>query len=236
MPTPKLILFDIDATLLVTGGAGIGAMIQAGKDLHRHDFHADGIDFAGRIDPLLIDELMRLNGVEPSSDKRCQFRTRYADRLAAMIPSSPGLRALPGVLPLLDALPLTGLAHLGLLTGNFAETGHMKLRACGIDPVRFSAATAWGDDSPHDPPRRDHLPPVAMRRFHAAHGVPIAPHSVIIIGDTPHDVQCAKTNGCRSLGVATGKFSIAQLREAGADVVLPDLSRTDEVVAHLHAR
>lgn len=231
-PRCTLVLFDIDATLLVTGGAGVQAMVDAGRSLFGQGFHADGIDFAGRIDPLLLDELMLLNGVTPSAARRSAFRERYREHLPAALAaaSGGGVRALPGVVSLLDSLRSIGWMDVGLLTGNFAETGRMKLEACGIDPGRFSEATAWGDDSPHDPPRRDHLPPVAMERFARRQGGAVDPGSVLIIGDTPHDVQCARVNGCRSLAVATGRYDLNALRAAKPDAAVNDLSATDSVL------
>jgi phosphoglycolate phosphatase len=120
---------------------------------------------------------------------------------------------------------------LGLLTGNFPETGAIKLRACGIDPDRFSLQV-WGDQSPHVPPCRTHLPAVGMSRYRETHGE-IECGRVTVIGDTPHDVACALANGCRSLGVATGSFSSEELRRAGADHVVSDLSATQEIAAWL---
>lgn len=235
MPTASLILFDIDATLLVTGGAGVAAMVRAGADLFGPGFHADGIDFAGRLDPILLDELMTRNGVDPTPSRRQAFRERYRDRLGAALAEGPGVRRLPGVHELLDRLASEPDLDLGLLTGNFESTGRMKLQACDIDPRRFGPATAWGDDSPHDPPCREHLPPVAMRRFEQARGESIGPSRVVIIGDTPHDVRCARVNGCRSVAVATGKFSEEELSGLGADAVLPDLSETEQVARILRS-
>src|SRR5690606_34817460 len=130
--------------------------------------------------------------------------------------------ALPGVHALLARLRDLRCA-MGLLTGNFRETGVMKLAACAIDPGQFDPAV-WGDHSPHPAPCRDHLPPVAIERFCAARGVVIDPANVVIIGDTPHDVACALASGCRVIGVATGKYSRRQLAEAGAHSALDDLS------------
>jgi phosphoglycolate phosphatase-like HAD superfamily hydrolase len=121
---------------------------------------------------------------------------------------------------------------IGLLTGNFAETGRMKLTACGIDPEQF-AVCAWGDESPHDPPERAHLPPVAMGRYRERYGRAIDPGRVTIIGDTPHDVRCALAHGCRALAVATGQHGVPELTAAGAHRSVSDLAATEDIVGWL---
>lgn len=230
-----LILFDIDATLIKTSGAGIRAMVAAGRGLFGPGFTADGLDFAGRLDPLILDEMLRLSGVGVTPDNLRAIRAAYGRELARVLGESPAIgRRLPGVSELLDALAERDGVTLGLLTGNFAETGRLKLSACGVDPDRFRVA-AWGDESPHSPPARDHLPPVAMRRYRERFGRVIEPDRVTIVGDTPHDVRCALVHGCRALGVGTGRFTPEVLRGTGAHHALPDLSRTDEVLAWLFA-
>jgi len=131
---------------------------------------------------------------------------------------------------LLNALVARGGATIGLLTGNFADTGTLKLKACGIDPARFQIAV-WGDESPISPPRRDHLPPVGIERFRRRTGR--APARTVIVGDTPHDVRCALENGCDCLAVATGSFGVPALQEAGASRVVADLSSTSEILDYL---
>jgi phosphoglycolate phosphatase-like HAD superfamily hydrolase len=228
----RLYLFDIDGTLLLTSGAGIRAMEQAGQDLFGAAFTASGIDFAGGLDPLLLDQLLIRNSVAVTPDNHRRFRTQYAQRLPELLAATGKARALPGVHELVSTLRAREPDALGLLTGNFRETGEMKLRACGLDAAVFSPAV-WGDESPHDQPSRDHLPAVAMDRYRRRHERPVHPSDVVVIGDTPHDVRCAAANGCRSLGVATGKYSMDELAAAGASAALPDLSDTARVMALL---
>lgn len=223
-----LILFDIDATLLKTDGAGMAAMSDAGRELFGPGFTADGIDFAGRLDPLIFRELFARNGIDRTLASEIHFRSVYKSYLERRLAESTTARALPGAAALVDALRHVRSHELGILTGNFQETGSMKLVACGLNPVWFPIS-AWGDESPHDPPARDHLPPIAMSRYRAHLGVPVAPTSVTIIGDTPHDVRCALVNGCRCIAVATGRFTAPELAAAGATAVVPDLANT----AHL---
>ncbi len=222
-----LILFDIDATLISTSGVGIRAMEAAGRELFGPEFSSAGVEYAGRLDPLIVRDLLIANGQRPDGSNIAALRVGYRKHLTEKLPACAGARALPGVPALLDALE--PLAALGLLTGNYADTGSLKLRACGINPSRFPVS-AWGDESPHDPPDRTHLPPVALARFRERYGVSADPSRCTIIGDTPHDIRCAKANGLRSLAVATGLFPVAALRAAGADHALADLSDTSRVI------
>lgn len=226
-----LVLFDIDATLLVTKRSGLLAMRDAGVELHGPHFGTHDVDFAGRLDPLIVRDLLRANGADATPLAIRALRARYREHLVRRL-GVPGVaRALPGVHALLAALGERSDVTMGLLTGNFPETGRLKLEASGIDPGQFKVC-AWGDESPHDPPDREHLPPLAVSRFEAMRGR--RPRHVVIVGDTPHDVRCARANGCRCLGVATGLHDAGAL--AGADLVLGDLSDTERVVAFLTAQ
>lgn len=224
-----LILFDIDATLISTSGIGIRAMEDAGRELFGPSFSSGRVEYAGRLDPLIVRDLLIANGRGPTAANMSALRAGYRAQLTQKLPACTTARALPGVPELLDALESADSASLGLLTGNYPDTGALKLRACGIDPDRFPIS-AWGDDSPHDPPDRAHLPPVAMERFRRRFNVDADPRRSAIIGDTPHDIRCAKAHGLRALAVATGMYSVEALRAQGADLTLPDLSETSTVV------
>ena len=225
-----LILFDIDMTMITTGGSGMRAMVEAGVELFGAGFHAEGVSFAGSLDPVIFSEILINNGQVDTPEMHRRLRAVYARRLEAKL--TPGVaRALPGVMELLDGVEKSG-ATLGLLTGNFEETGSMKLRSAGIDPTRF-AVRVWGDESPHAPPLREHLVPVGIARGCTVRGAALAGGEVVVIGDTPHDVRCASASGCRSLGVATGHFSVEKLAEAGATRVVRDLSDTRGVLSWL---
>lgn len=226
-----LILFDVDATLITSGGIGIRAMGDAGRRLHGPGFSSEGVDFAGRLDPLIIADLLAANGVEVTPESFDAFRAAYRDALTARFDGGDLARTCPGVDGLLSALEeRADRLTLGLLTGNFEETGTIKMQRAGLDPQRFSIRV-WGDESPHRPPARDHLPCVAMERVRASWGRPARGEEVVVIGDTPHDIACARANGCRALGVATGVYSVEQL--AGADRALADLSDVEGVLAWL---
>jgi phosphoglycolate phosphatase-like HAD superfamily hydrolase len=227
-----LILFDIDATLLTTGGAGIHAMGRAGRALFGDHFDERSVEYAGRLDPLIMNDLLATHAVEPTADAMGRFRDAYHEHLGVLLTSSGVSAPCPGVIDLLDALAKVEGVTLGLLTGNFPETGALKLRAGGIDPARFAIA-AWGSDSPIQPPAREHLPPVAMERYRTLHNREIPADHVTIIGDTPHDVACAKAHACRVLGVATGMFPREALEAAGADRAVESLADTDDIVRWL---
>lgn len=224
-----LILFDVDATLITTSRSGIAAMGLAGRALYGDAFDESVVEYAGRLDPLIIEDLLRAHGRDVTDAEVQRFRAGYREHLARLLAHPGQAQPCPGVLNLLDALSAAPEITLGLLTGNFPETGAIKLRASGIDPDRF-AVRVWGCDSPHTPPARDHLPPLGMRQYAQQRGRELAPDNVIIIGDTPHDIRCARVHGCRSLGVATGSYSVQQLDAAGADRALPDLTETQEIL------
>ncbi len=227
-----LILFDIDATLVTTSGVGRHAMAEAGRRLYGPAFTPDGVEFAGRLDPLILADLLTRNGLEPTPDRKAAMRREYRRALVEGL-QTPGIaRALPGVHAVVDALVGESGVTLGLLTGNFEETGRLKLGACGLDADRFRVRV-WGDESPHEPPSRDHLPAVAMERYAGVLAGPVRADRVTIVGDTVHDVACARANGCRSLAVATGSFPSHTLRAAGADEVMADLSDVAAVVRWL---
>jgi phosphoglycolate phosphatase-like HAD superfamily hydrolase len=127
---------------------------------------------------------------------------------------------MPGIRPLLDALRARHDVALGLLTGNFAEGARIKLEY--FDLWRYFPCGAFGEDSQD----RNDLVPVAIERARAWGIADAAPGDVLVIGDTPHDIACARAVGARSVGVATGSYSVEQLQTAGADVVFKDLSDT----------
>lgn len=227
-----LILFDIDATLISTSGVGMRSMVAAGQRLFGPHFHAEGVDFAGRLDPLIIHDMFKLAGVDDTPNHRARFRAAYREEISAALARPGAGRALPGVPALLARLRARPEICLGLLTGNFAETGRLKLQACGIDPEQF-AVCVWGDESPHTPPQRTHLPAVGLDRYHSRHGRSCRAEHATIVGDTPHDVAAAKAHGLRCLAVATGAYNVDDLRSAGADHAVPDLSSTEEILTWL---
>jgi phosphoglycolate phosphatase len=221
-----LILFDVDGTLLLSRGAGMQAMIDAGRELFGDEFTFDRVEFAGRLDPLIWSAAAARNRVADTSENHARFRAAYARHLQARFESDPTAQLLPGVKALLDRVCRIDDLTPGLLTGNYPETGRLKLVTAGLDPAIFFVC-AWGDDAPV---RRD-LPAIAMRRFEEATGRRIEPAEVIVIGDTPHDIDCAHANGCRAIAVATGPVhSLEELQAHEPELALRDLTDTERVM------
>ncbi|MBI1370393.1 MAG: HAD hydrolase-like protein [Planctomycetes bacterium] len=213
----KLVLFDLDGTMLSTQGAGMRAMARAGAGLFGDGFHFDGIVSAGGLDPLLFAAAAGRCGVELNDANHASFAEAYHRLLAEEL--AAGVRILPGVIELLDEMHRHAGITLGILTGNYARTTPVKLRAAGIDPDIF-AVGAFGDDAN----TRPGMVPVALARYEKLHARPVLPNDVMLIGDTPKDIDAAKSNNCLAVGVATGPYSTAELLDAGADLALPDLA------------
>ena len=223
-----LVLFDVDGTLLLSRGASLRCYRAAAHELFGRELVADGMKTAGGLDPLIWRDLCAVNGIgaDTADREHARFRSTYARILGAELAAGGVAYALPGVIALLDALADgAGGIHLGLLTGNYPETGRLKLQAAGIALERFAVA-AWGDEAG----RRPDLVPLARERHARRSGRALAPEQVVIVGDTPHDVGCAREHGCRSLAVATGGATRAELEAAGATRVVDDLRATGAIV------
>jgi phosphoglycolate phosphatase-like HAD superfamily hydrolase len=228
----KLVLFDIDGTVLLSDGAGKRAVLRAMKEVYGTTGPA-GHRFDGKTDPQIVRELQRLEGhADDHIDAHLPRAIgRYVELLGEELDRA-GHRAytLPGVPELLDALERRHDAMLGLLTGNVVEGARAKLSAVGIDPGRF-AVGAYGSD--HE--IRAELPAIARRRVLEAKGHEFSGHDIVIIGDTPSDVQCGQSLGVRAIGVATGHYSTDDLLASGAYAAFEDLSDTDAVMAAIFA-
>jgi len=228
----KLVLFDIDGTVLLSDGAGKRAVQRAlvevfgsaGPNDHRFD---------GKTDGQIVRELLRHDGY--ADDHIDGHMPRAIDRYVELLHEeldAPGhaIRTLPGVPQLLDALGERDDVILGLLTGNVIAGARAKLSAVGIDPDRFEVG-AFGSD--HE--IRSELPPIARDRARDSHGHEMSGEDIVIIGDTPSDVQCGRSVGARAIGVATGRYSVAELMECGAFAAFNDLSDTEAVMAAIFA-
>ena len=224
----KLLLFDIDGTLLLSGGAGLRALNQTFLELFGTANAFDGIPVAGRTDPLLLDDAAARAGIALDTMQRQRFHDRYCDLLELEI-LQPGPRKglMPGVEELLRHVHHQPELCVGLLTGNFARAAQIKLEHFGLWP--FFVCGAYGDDAAE----RDELVPVAVRRARTAGAVVRSPAHVVVIGDTPLDIRCATAAGARSIAVATGSFDVQTLDRKGATAVLPDLSAREAFLAIL---
>lgn len=224
-----LLLFDVDGTLLLSDRQGGKSMQEAGRRVVGEQFTLKHVQFAGRLDPLIWADGARHAGVETDGALHERFRAAYAEVLQRRLDETGAAHTLPGVDTLLDRLEAEDGIVLGLLTGNYPETGRIKLRAAGLDPARFVVA-AWGSDAAT---RRD-LIDVARSRYEEHTGATIEPRHVVVIGDTNHDVDCAHHHGCAAIGVATGpSHDLAALAAHEPDLLLEDLTDVDRVLAFL---
>ncbi|HLZ44119.1 MAG TPA: HAD family hydrolase [Gemmatimonadales bacterium] len=232
----RLILFDIDGTLLWTNGAGRRAIHRALLDEMGTAGPIEGYRFDGKTDPQIVRELLALAGHPEcdSEDRITAVCRRYVDLLTAELAKpTQATKLYPGIKDLLDALEpyeSDGRAMVGLLTGNVQHGAALKLRSAGLDPARFTVG-AFGSDS-H---RRADLPAVAARRAAERTGRRFTGDDLVVVGDTPDDVACARPMGARTVAVATGFFALPALRAAGATHVFEDLSDTQAVLAALFA-
>ena len=223
----KLVLFDIDGTLLWTDGAGRRAIHDALMEVFGSTGPADHW-FDGKTDRQIVRELMRLDGHDDAwIDARMdELLDKYAANLAREL-AAPGHapKLYDGVPELLDALEARQDIMLGLLTGNL-EVGAMgKLRAVGVDPARFRVG-AYGSD--HE--LRPELPAIARRRACELLGMELPGTDVVVIGDTPADIACGRSIGARAIGVATGRYGVDELHSHGPATVFADLIDTAAVV------
>jgi phosphoglycolate phosphatase len=233
----KLVLFDIDGTLVLTGGAGIRAMNRACEELVGHPHALAGIPVAGRTDRIILTDVVARAGHALDDGLLERLRDRYISHLRDEIErpgrtqsfeslgARGGVKAvMPGIRDLLDVLEQRDDVFLGLLTGNFQAGARIKLEH--FDLWRYFRCGAYGDDAAD----RNELVPFALERARRC-GLPdLAPEHILVVGDTPHDVACARAVGATPVGVATGGFTVEQLRDSGADIVFQDLSGTNEFV------
>jgi phosphoglycolate phosphatase-like HAD superfamily hydrolase len=227
---PRLILFDIDGTLLLTGGAGVAAMTRAFADAFGIADAFAGIPMPGRTDRGILADAMARQTMAVDGEPLERFRSRYVACLTEEIAvDRPRKRVLPGVRALLDALSEDGDVLLGLVTGNFAEAARIKLEHFGL--WHYFACGAYGDEAVERPP----LVSLAFERARRHRPAALTLDQTFVVGDTPHDVQAALTGGARAVGVATGPFGVEALAEAGAELVFPDFADTDRVVRSMRS-
>jgi phosphoglycolate phosphatase len=222
----KLVLFDIDGTLLLSDGAGRRAIHRALREVFGSTGPSDH-HFDGKTDPQIVRELMRLAGHDDERIDADMTRllNRYVECLHEEL-AAPGYTpyALPGVPQLLDALEASPDVILGLLTGNLEVGARAKLQAVGLDPRRFRVG-AYGSD--HE--RRPELPAIARERTRQQLGHDVTGASIVVIGDTPADLTCGRSLGASAIGVATGRHSVEELSRHQPLAVFEDLSDTEAV-------
>jgi phosphoglycolate phosphatase-like HAD superfamily hydrolase len=226
--TRKLFLFDIDGTLLASGGAGIRALEAASREIFgTTDLH--DIEIAGRTDSAIAQQLYARAGRPATPAALTEFYDRYLSHLARLLPLVEG-RLLPGIILLLDTLRARPDCVLALLTGNLARGAELKLTHYGV--WHYFEFGAYADDH-HD---RNALGPFAQARAKAKHGLDFAPEHTFVLGDTPHDVACARAIGAKAVAIATGRHQRAELTARAPDFIFDDLSDLPAVLAALGLR
>jgi phosphoglycolate phosphatase len=201
----KLILWDIDGTLIVSHGAGVRAMEKALTKRFGVTCDLGAIDWAGRTDSWITGEVFRHVGLPDTPQNSHDYLEAYLELLPQELASGPQGQVLPGVFELLETLHHRQDLAQGLLTGNLKRGAEFKLTHYKV--WHYFEFGAFADDSP----RRNDLGPHALRRAQERHAVEFAADRTFIIGDTPHDIECGQVIGARTIAVATGKFSVAEL-------------------------
>ena len=217
LPVKTLLLWDIDGTLIASGGAGMRALEIALREIFGIDGSLQDIDFAGRTDRWIIREIFRKFELQMTEENF----VRYLDGYIAVLPAAlanPHARVLPGVAALLEAVNARGHIAQGLLTGNVRRGAEAKLSHHGL--WRHFAFGAFADDAEH----RNDLGPHAIRRAAAHHGVAFPATRIWVIGDTAHDIACGNAIGAKTLAVGTGGHALDALRQNNPTAVLEDLS------------
>lgn len=220
----RLVLFDVDGTL-VRGGPAKEAFRTAMVEVFGTPGPIEAYEFSGKTDPQIARELLLLAGIEERriDEGFPELWRLYLRELEARLPDLP-MEVLPGVEELLDALGGGGDVALGLVTGNIVDGARLKLGSAGL--MQWFGVGGYGSD--HE--ERNLLPAIAIRRARSRWGIAFDPRSVVIVGDTPLDVECGRHGGTRTVAVATGRFGPSALEEAGADRVFEDLRGVAEVV------
>jgi phosphoglycolate phosphatase-like HAD superfamily hydrolase len=230
MTTPLLVLWDIDHTLIETRGVGTQVYAEAfakvtGRPLEKMP------ELAGRTEPVIFREALKVNGADPSEDLYEQFAAEQARAYAAHLDELRARgRALPGAADALRALSERNDVLQSVLTGNTRPASEIKLRAFDLDRYLDFDIGAYGTDDD----TRANLVDVARQRAEKAHSVDFDADATVLIGDTPNDVAAAQASGARIIAVATGKDTAADLAAAGADTVLSDLTDTPAVLVAIY--
>lgn len=226
----RLLLFDVDGTLVDVDGAGRAAVRRALRDVYGETGPVEDFAFHGKTDPAIVRGLLRAEGRDDAwiDGRMDRLWSHYLTALDEELTSRRGrVRACPGVPTLLDALTADERFELALVTGNVREGAWRKLAAASVrEPFRYGA---FGSDSE----RRDDLPPLALRRAEQRTGRSFRPGEVWVVGDTPADVQCARQSGIRVLAVATGRPDREELARLDPDHLLADLADTAGVIERL---
>ncbi len=222
----KLLLFDIDGTLLTTRGIGRTVVEAALSELTGLTISTEGVSFSGKTDPQILREVLTLHQADTSLlNGRFSEVVEVFRRTMRRMFDPAATDALAGAQPLVEQLHTDDRVQLGLLTGNLREMAYLKVGAIGLGETHFPFG-AFGCDSEN----RNKLPAVAVERASAHARRSFDARDVVIIGDTPRDIECGRLGGCTTVAVATGKYDRAALAAHDPDVLLDDLADAEAFV------
>jgi len=229
----RIILFDIDGTLVTTAGGAREAFTRALSEAADRPISPNGYSFSGKTDPQIARDILSANGVEGDLLERAvpesiRLYLRYFEQ---MLPQLRGARLLPGVRELLESLAGHADARTALLTGNVESGARLKLGLFGITPFFDFSLSSFGSDDAD----RYRLPGIALQRARRALDPALTGDRLVIVGDSEHDVLCGRSVGARSVAVCTGWTSIENLLKHQPDALLEDLSDTDRALAAILA-
>jgi len=222
----KLVLFDIDGTLLLASNTNRRILVDALMAVYGTEGNARSYNFAGKMDSVIIHDVLKHAGLkdEHISEKFTTIKNTYIDLVKKQL-RPEDIQLLNGVPELLGKLSERKDILLGLLTGNFEGSGRHKLELPAIN--HFFPFGAFADDAHH----RSKLPAIAVERAYSLTGKMFTPEKVIIIGDTEHDITCARAIQARSIAVSTGTYSAEQLKSHQPDALFDDFGDTQKVVS-----
>jgi phosphoglycolate phosphatase-like HAD superfamily hydrolase len=225
----RLILFDIDGTLIDAHRAGHACLTRAMEAVFGTAGPQAKYDWRGKTDPQIVQDLLRAAGV-PDATIRSRLDdcfAVYGRHLEGLLGSGHPVDVLPGVRELIEALSPRADCLVGLLTGNVAVGAHLKLSPTGLLPA-FRVAATGSDDMD-----RRRLPAVARERAETLLGRPLSPDRLTIVGDTPLDIDCARAAGAAAVAVATGQHTAEELAAHAPDHLFADLGDTASALAAL---
>ncbi|MBB4636070.1 HAD family hydrolase [Longimicrobium terrae] len=221
----RLVLFDIDGTLLNAGGAGKRAVTRALREVYGETGQVERYNMAGRTDPQILREVLGQAGLDRARiDAGMDAFWDVYIRVLRDTLDPATVHALPGAAALVDRVESENDTVLGLLTGNVLEGARIKVDAAGLGFDRFQVG-AYGSDHGD----RAELPAVAVRRARDRTGVEFSRKQIVIIGDTPFDISCGEALGVRTIATATGTYSRDELAECHPDHLFADLADTEAV-------
>jgi phosphoglycolate phosphatase len=219
----RLLLFDIDGTLIHSAGAGVESLRLALNERFRIDDDLTDIEIAGRTDSGIVMSILNKHRIPATNENIASFLDSYVHFLSQELPRRAG-QILPGVLELLKKLKTRPHLILALLTGNVSRGARLKLEHHGV--WHFFEFGAFADDH-HD---RNQLGSFAQARAREKHGAEFQADQIDVIGDTPRDIECGKAFGARTVAIATGSWPRQELAAHQPDFLFDDLSKVDEVI------